>query len=119
MTRIEAWVNTTQDYTKALMRAIPVPIPRRGESDLRPVVSAAPSRPNSRQAGVSLRLLARANQPKPAKPITAIAQVEVSGGVANCPEATSEIRRSTEDKVCWRSQDMPAGRADRLALARD
>ena len=51
------------------MRAVPVPIPRRGESDLRPVVSAAPSRPNSRQAGVSLRLLARANQPKPAKPI--------------------------------------------------
>jgi hypothetical protein len=38
---------------------------------------------------------------------------------ANCPGATSEIRRSTEDKVCWRSQDMPAGRADRLALARD
>jgi hypothetical protein len=119
VTRIEARVNTTQDYTKALMRAVPVPIPRRGESDLRPVVSAAPSRPNSRQAGVSLRLLARANQPKPAKPITAIAEVEVSGSVANCPGATSEIRRSTEDKVCWRSQDMPAGRADRLALARD
>ena len=38
VTRIEARVNTTQDYTKALMRAVPVPIPRRGESDLRPVL---------------------------------------------------------------------------------
>src|ERR1700677_2631037 len=38
VTRIEARVNTAQDYTKALMRAVPVPIPRRGESDLRPVL---------------------------------------------------------------------------------
>src|ERR1700678_888253 len=38
VTRIEARVNTAQDYTKALMRAVPVPIPRRGESDLRRVL---------------------------------------------------------------------------------
>jgi hypothetical protein len=38
VTRIEARVNTTQDYTEALMRAVPVPIPRRGESNLRPLL---------------------------------------------------------------------------------
>jgi ABC-type oligopeptide transport system ATPase subunit len=30
--------NPTQDYTKALMSAVPVPIPRRGDSDLQPAL---------------------------------------------------------------------------------
>jgi ABC-type oligopeptide transport system ATPase subunit len=30
--------NPTQDYTKALMRAVPVPIPRREATNLRPVL---------------------------------------------------------------------------------
>jgi peptide/nickel transport system ATP-binding protein len=35
-TRRQVFENPTQDYTKALMRAVPVPIPRREASDVRP-----------------------------------------------------------------------------------
>ena len=35
-TRRQVFENPTQDYTKALMQAVPVPIPRRGDTDLRP-----------------------------------------------------------------------------------
>jgi peptide/nickel transport system ATP-binding protein len=37
-TRRQVFENPTEEYTKALMRAVPVPIPRRGTSDLRPVL---------------------------------------------------------------------------------
>ena len=37
-TRRQVFENPTQDYTKALMRAVPVPIPRREAADLRPVL---------------------------------------------------------------------------------
>src|ERR1700729_4202286 len=37
-TRRQVFENPAEDYTKALMRAVPVPIPRRGASDLRPVL---------------------------------------------------------------------------------
>jgi peptide/nickel transport system ATP-binding protein len=37
-TRRQVFENPTQDYTKALMRAVPVPIPRREATDLRPVL---------------------------------------------------------------------------------
>ena len=36
--RRQVFENPTDDYTKALMRAVPVPIPRRGASDVRPVL---------------------------------------------------------------------------------
>ena len=37
-TRRQVFENPTQDYTKALMRAVPVPIPRRGAGHLRPAL---------------------------------------------------------------------------------
>jgi peptide/nickel transport system ATP-binding protein len=37
-TRRQVFENPTQDYTKALMSAVPVPIPRRGDSDLEPAL---------------------------------------------------------------------------------
>jgi peptide/nickel transport system ATP-binding protein len=37
-TRRQVFENPAQDYTKALMRAVPVPIPRRGASDVRPAL---------------------------------------------------------------------------------
>jgi peptide/nickel transport system ATP-binding protein len=37
-TRRQVFENPAEDYTKALMRAVPVPIPRRGASDLRPAL---------------------------------------------------------------------------------
>ena len=37
-TRRRVFENPTQDYTKALMRAVPVPIPRREANDLRPAL---------------------------------------------------------------------------------
>jgi peptide/nickel transport system ATP-binding protein len=37
-TRRQVFENPTQDYTKALMRAVPVPIPRPEATDLRPVL---------------------------------------------------------------------------------
>jgi peptide/nickel transport system ATP-binding protein len=36
--RRQVFENPTQDYTKALMQAVPVPIPRRGDSDLHSVL---------------------------------------------------------------------------------
>jgi peptide/nickel transport system ATP-binding protein len=36
--RRKVFENPTEDYTKALMQAVPVPIPRRGDSDLHPVL---------------------------------------------------------------------------------
>jgi len=38
--RRQVFENPAQDYTKALMRAVPVPIPRREASDARPVLQA-------------------------------------------------------------------------------
>ena len=37
-TRRQVFENPTQDYTKALMQAVPVPIPRREASDLQPAL---------------------------------------------------------------------------------
>ncbi len=37
-TRRQVFENPVQDYTKALMRAVPVPIPRRATNDLRPML---------------------------------------------------------------------------------
>jgi peptide/nickel transport system ATP-binding protein len=34
-TRRQVFENPVEDYTKALMRAVPVPVPRRGASDVR------------------------------------------------------------------------------------
>jgi len=37
-TRRQVFENPAEDYTKALMRAVPVPIPRRATNGLRPVL---------------------------------------------------------------------------------
>ena len=37
-TRRQVFENPVEEYTKALMQAVPVPIPRRGTSDLRPAL---------------------------------------------------------------------------------
>jgi peptide/nickel transport system ATP-binding protein len=37
-TRRQVFENPTEEYTKALMRAVPVPVPRHGTRDLQPVL---------------------------------------------------------------------------------
>ena len=37
-TRRQVFEDPSQEYTKALMQAVPIPIPRRGASDLRPAL---------------------------------------------------------------------------------